>query len=286
MKRLRLPLTLLACAAATPAAAQETEWWRIGDPAFTIVYRDATGCVERPVAPAADGSIVTVREDVSGMVTWRASSPGWRFVEGDTYDIRLTAVIDYPPGTHPPIAVKAQGFRDAEGRSGLALAFPYSRWAGLGSVDVALDEADIARPLTVARAPGSSSSLLHRCAVELGRIDRGSGKPVATPAVLDASRTIVTNDDYPSSALRREEQGTVAVRLTISAKGLVSDCAVVGSSGSAILDMTTCSLLSQRAQFDPALDADGRPTEDSAVKRWRWEIPGDGPPPPPPPPTP
>lgn len=87
----------------------------------------------------------------------------------------------------------------------------------------------------------------------------------------------ITAEDYPSGAIRRLEEGSATVRLTVSAEGRVTDCTVVSSSGSAELDATTCTLLSRRARFDPALDAQGRPIPATVTRRVSWDLPADPP---------
>jgi protein TonB len=86
---------------------------------------------------------------------------------------------------------------------------------------------------------------------------------------------LFSNDDYPASALRNEEQGTTAVRLTIGTDGRVSDCSITASSGSSALDNATCNILRRRARFTPAKDQAGNPISDTHNQRIRWEIPSD-----------
>ena len=85
--------------------------------------------------------------------------------------------------------------------------------------------------------------------------------------------SLLSQDDYPDSALRNEEQGTVVVRLTVGGNGRVSGCDVTSSSGSSALDQTTCRLLSSRARFTPAKDQAGQPISDTYVQRVRWQLP-------------
>ncbi len=85
----------------------------------------------------------------------------------------------------------------------------------------------------------------------------------------------ISNDDYPDSAIRNEEQGTTAFRLDVGADGRVSGCSVTGSSGSSALDNATCRLLRSRARFTPATDSSGARTSDSVSGRIRWVLPSD-----------
>ena len=84
---------------------------------------------------------------------------------------------------------------------------------------------------------------------------------------------IFSTDDYPMEAIRREEQGTVAYRLTISRRGRVTGCEVISSSGSAALDSQTCRILTKRARFEPARNTDGERVAGNYSGRIRWELP-------------
>ena len=79
--------------------------------------------------------------------------------------------------------------------------------------------------------------------------------------------------DYPPSALRKGEQGTVKFQLVIGTNGRVSACNILQSSGSAALDAATCSMLTARARFEPARDANGNAVTDSIDNEIGWRLP-------------
>ena len=83
--------------------------------------------------------------------------------------------------------------------------------------------------------------------------------------------------DYPRSAIRKGEEGTVEFCLTVGRDGLVQDCAILSSSGFADLDETTCRIARERIRFTPAHDARGNPVEDRASGRVRWVLPHQAP---------
>lgn len=83
----------------------------------------------------------------------------------------------------------------------------------------------------------------------------------------------VTTDDYPAPALREGRSGIVVFRLAVNNTGKVGGCEVVSGSGSADLDTATCALITQRAQFRPATDANGAPTSGTYFNRIRWTLP-------------
>jgi protein TonB len=86
---------------------------------------------------------------------------------------------------------------------------------------------------------------------------------------------VVSDADYPDSAIRAEEQGIVGYDLKVGTDGRVTGCVITSSSGSAALDETTCRIMTARMQFTPARDRKGRPVADIVHARLRWVIPAD-----------
>ncbi|HEY5721435.1 MAG TPA: energy transducer TonB [Allosphingosinicella sp.] len=84
--------------------------------------------------------------------------------------------------------------------------------------------------------------------------------------------SLISNDDYPASALRAEEEGVTGFRLSVGANGRVTNCTVTSSSGSSALDAATCRLLTSRARFTPAKDSSGQATSDTVSARIVWRI--------------
>ena len=103
--------------------------------------------------------------------------------------------------------------------------------------------------------------------------------PAPKPAQVEPARakanlaSYVSNDDYPASAVRNDEQGTTRFQLTVGPDGRVKDCRVTGSSGSSALDTTTCRLMKSRARFTPARDSDGNAAGDTVSNAIRWVLP-------------
>lgn len=99
-------------------------------------------------------------------------------------------------------------------------------------------------------------------------------KQVQARSAVGDLQGLFRGDDYPQSAIEREEEGAVTVRLTIGTNGRVSGCDVTSGSGSRSLDSTTCRVLRSRARFTPARDSNGNPTTDSITQRIRWVLSG------------
>ena len=94
-----------------------------------------------------------------------------------------------------------------------------------------------------------------------------------SPGSLANLATSLSDADYPAEAIRRGEDGTVGFSLDVGPDGRVTGCEVTSSSGSKILDTTTCTLMRARARFRPALDRNGNPTADRISARVRWVLP-------------
>lgn len=101
-----------------------------------------------------------------------------------------------------------------------------------------------------------------------GRGGGGSGGGVAAQWVSGG----LQNSDYPRSALRSHLTGRVSVRFTVLTNGRISNCRVVASSGSPLLDATTCRLLTERLRFRPARNSAGAPIESEIGSDYTWGI--------------
>jgi len=83
----------------------------------------------------------------------------------------------------------------------------------------------------------------------------------------------ISDNDYPTTALRSNTSGVVRFALTIDATGTPSGCEITATSNDAELDQATCDLLLKRARFKPATDATGKPARGRFSSSVRWQIP-------------
>ena len=99
-------------------------------------------------------------------------------------------------------------------------------------------------------------------------------EPTGAPARPRANLAFyISNGDYPAAALRHHEQGRVGFELDISSEGRVTNCRIMQSSGSRMLDLVTCQVMLVRARFVPARDAHGRAVPDTVSNSVDWRIP-------------
>lgn len=120
------------------------------------------------------------------------------------------------------------------------------------------------------RGPGTGSGGIGDGTGSGGSGDGGgSGGEYTAPRWVRGS---LRDSDYPRGLGEAGIQGTVAVRYVVNTDGRVSDCEVTGSSGSDILDDTTCRLIEQRFRFRPSRDDRGRPVRATIVENHSWIV--------------
>jgi TonB family protein len=98
---------------------------------------------------------------------------------------------------------------------------------------------------------------------------------LAPAAASDPARQAEANaalNVYPKESLANGEQGTVFYHVRIDARGHPTDCEVTQSSGYDRLDMATCSMLMDRAQFTPGRDGRGHATRSTFDGKVVWRI--------------
>ncbi|MFM7378899.1 MAG: energy transducer TonB [Erythrobacter sp.] len=117
--------------------------------------------------------------------------------------------------------------------------------------------------------------------VTTGPIPLGTG-PSPSPASLydpvgakpkGNSGKWVTNDDYRPRWIQEELSGTARFTLQIDALGKVTGCTITRSTGHPALDTATCELVTKRARFDAARDANGKPVSGTYSNGVTWRIP-------------
>ena len=101
----------------------------------------------------------------------------------------------------------------------------------------------------------------------------GAAEPAQPPQPIGSPANWFWTDDYPIEAQRREAEGMVQFRLEVSAAGMPTRCIVEQSSNDVDLDRATCTILMQRARFQPARDRRARAIASSYSSRIRWVLP-------------
>lgn len=130
-------------------------------------------------------------------------------------------------------------------------------------------------------ASKSNSALRAEPTSQLTRMPavRATPSPVLEPAsngiTVPASlinRTRMGRLDYPREARRAGQQGTVHFRLNVDGLGRASNCTILSSSGSTVLDNATCSAFVTNARFAPARNGLGENVSSTWDSRIRWSL--------------
>ncbi|MFL6767014.1 MAG: TonB family protein [Sphingomicrobium sp.] len=99
----------------------------------------------------------------------------------------------------------------------------------------------------------------------------GPTNSFTAPEALNAGSVFFASD-YPKRALANNEGGFARYEATVDPTGKVERCDLLVETGVRELDSATCRLISSRARFKPALDADGQPTF-GVVRAWNsWQV--------------
>lgn len=275
-------LLLILAGAAAPAPARV---W--GSPSGWVVQDSPEACgMERRYKGAGNRTMgVTWHVDFDPLL--HASSSRWPMKKGDKFE--MIARID-----GRALGRRARAYED-EGRKGLSMFLAQEHVNALAAgAKIDFHRADTGALIDSLSLDGSGAAvaLLRRCLLSVrARVaEERRGKaapapvpasPIAAPVVpgqpskaepMASITSLVSGQDYPSAALRAGEQGQVGFRLTVGTNGRVTGCAVTLSSGSAVLDSTTCRILRARARFRPARDSKGEPVEGTYGGALTWSL--------------
>lgn len=83
---------------------------------------------------------------------------------------------------------------------------------------------------------------------------------------------LITAKDYPPESRRKRRAGVVEFMAVVNKDGGVWNCLVLRSSAHASLKQATCDLITQRARFDPAINAEGAAILGMYVGQIDWDL--------------
>lgn len=185
------------------------------------------------------------------------------------------AIEPPPPVEPPPPPERTVEARPAQDRSVITTVPPIIPTPNRGPVvEPAPNEKVIFNPGPVGTLDLTGTTIVSdppivEDPIVLPRLKPVGAKPRGNPSGW------VTNDDYPDSALRNEEQGRTAFRLAIATDGRPTSCTITASSGARALDDAACRLLMRRARFVSARDGAGNATAGTYANSFLWQIPAD-----------
>lgn len=233
---------------------------------------------------------LTVAKNLDGSALMIVTNYGWSAKKGEKYDLDFyVGMTKFSGGT-------SIGTGESYERKGFATKFDSSflpAFAGASSFKVYMGETLV----DSLRLQGSGAALhvVDQCVSSIRAVKAAQererqrfahipddpfaaakGSPPATSVASTARGDAagwVTTDDYPSDALSAEAEGRVSVKYVINATGRIENCTVIASSGNASLDRATCSNLTRRGRYTPAVGADGSPIASTNEFSFEWKLP-------------
>lgn len=104
-----------------------------------------------------------------------------------------------------------------------------------------------------------------------------AGADRSSDPLLIGTADIVRPADYPREAIRRKQEGQLWFRLDVDARGRITGCTVLKSSGHALLDRAACDVYRRRARYKPAREPSGGPRAGTDQRSVIWRIVTTGP---------
>ncbi len=139
------------------------------------------------------------------------------------------------------------------------------------SAEAALDAAKEAAADAIEEvADAPPTPVLKPSAGEVDDAPRVTSAYPKKPRPITGLWQLIRQADYPVSAWRNDEEGSVEYDLTIDAEGKAKKCMISVSSGSAALDAATCAIATERMRFKPALADADTPIEGVYFGNYRW----------------
>jgi len=83
---------------------------------------------------------------------------------------------------------------------------------------------------------------------------------------------LFSGNDYPATAMRAGQEGSVFIGALVGPDGRVDTCRVIISSGYPILDAATCMLVKTRARYSPATTSDGKAMYSVDKRGVSWSL--------------
>ena len=96
--------------------------------------------------------------------------------------------------------------------------------------------------------------------------------PAAEPTPIGDPASWFPADAYPPSAKAEGAEGRTVFSVNVDARGRVTSCNILQSSGTPLLDSTTCALAVTNGHFNPAVDASGKPVAGVWKSAMRWQL--------------
>lgn len=249
-----------------------TSPWNLNYTATSCDAKRRFGDIAIVISPAPLGETYRLMMEFPGNARLARQHPAKLTFAGDAQGERLTALIF-------PLSKK--------GQRGLYAVLPSAtaeRILETGELDlrIGIEPATKTISFTMAHielALGKSAGLRKALATCLADLQRhwgmADGKlPEPAPGGQPSGNLtgLFRSEDYPADAFLAGQGGQTNFLIMVGTDGRVMDCIVRQSSGVASLDAMGCQVIRQRARYQPAKDAAGKPIVGTLVQSVKWVL--------------
>ncbi len=186
-------------------------------------------------------------------------------VEGKIVLMALAAMLAQPALAE--LQAKPAGATPAMSAASPARAGAPSRARRHGSVTKAP-----AAPLDPAARRGSEQSLPAKVPSPEAAATPAPASAGTPPEPVGSVAEWFPADAYPPQARAKSQEGLTVYAVELDPRGRIMRCNVVQSSGSDLLDSTTCTLVISNGRFRPARDAAGKSVAGRYQGSMRWKL--------------
>ncbi|XAP76984.1 TonB family protein [Citromicrobium bathyomarinum] len=248
------------------------------------IMKDADDCGMYLEYEGPGSSVLGLIKDTEGTVIVSVENDNWSVKEGERYEASLVlngmgysgaAALGFKRTLGGGLLLKmGEGFeRDFAKGSSLHVYLGEDRIDQLSLDGTANALVTLNQCIAKVRQEIAEQKAYEARYADLPRDPFAAAKPVGPREPVPVNRLWISDSDYRASMISAGVEGRVAFRLAVNTAGRADSCDIVESSGNTELDELTCTLVTRRARFRPAIDEDGNEVAATFENAVVWSLP-------------
>lgn len=279
---MRTALTIFVSASLLTSPAHAADFY--ADRSGWTILKDADDCSMWLEYEGPGSSALGFIKDVDGTVIVSVANDNWSVKDGERYEVSLVlngeayggaAAVGFDRTLGGGLLLKmGDGFeRDFAKGNTLLVYLGDDRIDNLSLDGTANALTAVGQCLGKVRQEIAAQEAYEARYANLPRDPFAAAKPVGPREPVPVNRLWISGSDYRSSMISAGVEGRVGFRLAVNTAGRADSCEIAESSGNAELDELTCTLVSRRARFRPAIDEGGNEVTGVFEGSVNWTIP-------------
>lgn len=258
------------------SAAHARDWPKAGG---WFISETEDGCGMLTTFEGSGSTQVAFFLEADGSSGILVSNEAWSAVQGKKYELSYLLNGSTYSGNSVGSDDGSGSRKGFVAKFGPDFASDFEKATGLTIMkgDVVVDDLSL-------RGSAAALAVLRRCVTEVSarlaaesreraRLAHIAGDPFEESSAEVSAQVEdrwISADDYPPSSLMSREEGASTVEYEVTPSGLVANCHIKESSGSAALDRATCQVLTRRGRYTPSSGS-----HDTVAKTYtyRWKLP-------------